>query len=1175
LSKHELLIPIKSDTKNYVDGIKKVKSENDKLEKSMKSMLSLQKFTAAVTGFRMVKGAVGSVFNSIKQFISLHEKQIQAENKLKALMKNRADYTRKMYISHLAFARRLQKVTNFGDEEILQSISQFQTFGNISQKTAQEATKYAADIAQTTGQSITSVSIQLGKALSAPLKMASSLRRSGIMFDETKLKALNTETERQAYLLEEIRKQYAGAAAGSASPLKQFQNTIGDIKEEIGRGLMPAFLGMAKIIKSFMEGLSSVVKWFSDTFSSTTDVTNAFKELQIQLAESNKELEKLDNTDRLINRFEQLSEKTNKTKKEQKELETVTQSIAKAIPEASKGWDKYGNSIGIVAKEARKATKNMRNIQNDLISSQLNNTLQQFQKAQRNFAALRSAQKSGISGDFSSANIVGMSLDVSGAGRTVEARRKVVDEYRKQKAMLEKLEPAFFKINKVSEKQIGIMARLKLGINATSEAIREMKIQLEDQHYAYQELSKQYPKFAELTAKAQKQAYQYLRKSGYNMGGFEKLVNKLLKEQNKMNKISTGGGSGKSKFWSNLFKYAEMLEKLNRTKLRIELDKQANDFFEKLRIDKSDRIMLKVALDYGDSAEAIQKLMSKIPSDVLKKLTERGVNVEQMLQNYVKKYQDTINKNFTENNAIVNSFINGADELAKKIKEIDAERLKAEKALEKLRNQTASSLTDDEFEQRKKLIKKEAEYRKREASLQQAQNTVGKFGTFASGFQQFGAGIQRGGGAGVFQSMGGLSSSLSVVGGQFGKIAGTIGKSFGALGGLIDGFSSLFNNSEEAQKKEIARQNLLNKQLENQIYLETKLNRVIEDRMKNLQLIQTLYDGEIEQAKTLEYYQKNIADFEAKYGVFSNDELIAEQNKLMEQRNIISDAINEAGLAMAKWDADQLREAQNMMEKLYNDLQNLGYTWEDVTRALGGDLNSFYSINLGSLYSSILRQSEAQTAEINAQLSMIDTYAEALVGINQIEEDRLDIMKQQLKISDELYNKIRALGNENINKILDKAQELEKNIKLGIVREGSAEAERQRTLYMNQLMNLLGGIGESGLSSQVELARAEYYNSSNPQEFLAKAGLGDVVQLARGGYITQSGLASVHAGETIINKNMMNDFMKKLGGKNINLGGVNINIEGSNLSTADAQRLSNTVLDNIQRELRRANIRWN
>ena len=171
-------------------------------------------------------------------------------------------------------ASAMQKVTTFGDDEILKNVTaQLLTFTNITGEQFERTQKFALDLATRLDGDLKAASIMLGKALNDPVANLSALSRAGIQFSKeqkTLVKSLvesGNVAQAQTLILKELEKQYGGSAEAAAKagmgPIKQLQNDIGDLSEQIGERLIPfiqSFVSWIKKLAEKFDGLSEATK---------------------------------------------------------------------------------------------------------------------------------------------------------------------------------------------------------------------------------------------------------------------------------------------------------------------------------------------------------------------------------------------------------------------------------------------------------------------------------------------------------------------------------------------------------------------------------------------------------------------------------------------------------------------------------------------------------------------------------------------------------------------------------------------------------------------------------------------------------------------------------------------------------------------------------------------------
>jgi phage-related protein len=241
----KLNVSISGDFKSLERGLRSVQKSVNSVGKSFTKVgKSLSLF---VTGPLAALGV-----QSVRAFDRQAQAVAQLEQGLRSTG-NAAGFTSQQLQK---IASDLQGSTLFGDEEILQgATNQLLTFTNIAGEQFLRTQQAALDLSTRLGGDLQSASIQLGKALNDPVANLSALSRSGIQFSKEQKDLINSlvETNRladaQTIILNELEKQYGGSAAAAAraglGPFKQFQNTLGDLSEEIGEVLTPTINSIA------------------------------------------------------------------------------------------------------------------------------------------------------------------------------------------------------------------------------------------------------------------------------------------------------------------------------------------------------------------------------------------------------------------------------------------------------------------------------------------------------------------------------------------------------------------------------------------------------------------------------------------------------------------------------------------------------------------------------------------------------------------------------------------------------------------------------------------------------------------------------------------------------------------------------------------------------------------
>lgn len=240
----------------------------------------LKQFSTSMQNAERQLNKIGSKFKSVGKNLSIgltapivalgtasviaFDKQAKAIAQVEAGLKSTGNTAGKTSEELQKLASELQSVSLFGDEEILKDVTaQLLTFTNIAGTQFDRTQQAALDLATRLDGDLKSASIQLGKALNDPIANLSALSRSGIQFSQDQkavIKSL-TETgrlaEAQTIILDELEKQYGGAAAAAAAaglgPFKQLQNSIGDLTEDFGKIITEALVPVINYIRELVD----------------------------------------------------------------------------------------------------------------------------------------------------------------------------------------------------------------------------------------------------------------------------------------------------------------------------------------------------------------------------------------------------------------------------------------------------------------------------------------------------------------------------------------------------------------------------------------------------------------------------------------------------------------------------------------------------------------------------------------------------------------------------------------------------------------------------------------------------------------------------------------------------------------------------------------------------------
>ncbi|MEL7090258.1 MAG: hypothetical protein AAFN94_00850 [Pseudomonadota bacterium] len=218
-------------------------------------------------GLGATAGITAPVLLAGRQMLTAYDQQAKAEATVAQAILSTGGAANRTLDDLLGLAGGLQRVTTFGDENILQNVTApLLTFTKIQGETFDRAQTNVLDMATLLRMDLKSASVLVGKALNDPIKGISALGRSGVQFSDDQKAVIKALVETgdvaaaQGLILQELETQFGGQAAAAArvgtGALTQLKNAIGDVQEQLGAeivGFLPPLL--AKV--------QSAVDWFS------------------------------------------------------------------------------------------------------------------------------------------------------------------------------------------------------------------------------------------------------------------------------------------------------------------------------------------------------------------------------------------------------------------------------------------------------------------------------------------------------------------------------------------------------------------------------------------------------------------------------------------------------------------------------------------------------------------------------------------------------------------------------------------------------------------------------------------------------------------------------------------------------------------------------------------------
>ena len=265
--------------------VRAVRSVQDESEKAKRSVLTWAETSQAVD---VLQSSIGELQGVVSDLTSAYQVQLVAETQIETIMRQRMMATDEQIQSIKNLCSAQQELGVIGDEVQLSGAQQMATF--LQNKRSLDVLIPAMNnlVAQQNGlnatnQDAVSIGNMMGKAMQGQVEV---LQRVGITFDESQKKVLQygTESERAAMLAKVITQNVgnmnAELAKTDAGKQKQLENTLGDIKEQMG-ALVQGIAPYVTIASQITITITGVVKLTTSlyaaikAFSTLTVVTEA------------------------------------------------------------------------------------------------------------------------------------------------------------------------------------------------------------------------------------------------------------------------------------------------------------------------------------------------------------------------------------------------------------------------------------------------------------------------------------------------------------------------------------------------------------------------------------------------------------------------------------------------------------------------------------------------------------------------------------------------------------------------------------------------------------------------------------------------------------------------------------------------------------------------------------
>lgn len=210
----------------------------------------------------IVTGVISSAFaamgvKAVKAFSEADE----AQRKTIALLKATGSAAGVTGEQIFALAGKLQDVTNYSDEALVNLQTTLLKFRNIKSDVFEPTTIAVTDLAAALGIGLNGAANLVGRALENPIQGLTALRRAGVSFTEDQKEqikgflAVNDVASAQKLILEELSARFGGAAqevARGTAILGQIGNQIGELWEQAGASIFRVIEPLLISIKEYI-----------------------------------------------------------------------------------------------------------------------------------------------------------------------------------------------------------------------------------------------------------------------------------------------------------------------------------------------------------------------------------------------------------------------------------------------------------------------------------------------------------------------------------------------------------------------------------------------------------------------------------------------------------------------------------------------------------------------------------------------------------------------------------------------------------------------------------------------------------------------------------------------------------------------------------------------------------
>lgn len=233
-----LVVRMEAQTAKYQKELEKANQKLGRFEKRQKKSIANISRGFKTLGTAVAAIGIGRLLSQVTRATAAQEQATAQLQQGLVTTGEAAGYNLQQLIN---YAQELQKVTTFGDEQLIAAQAQLISFTQITGNEFQRTLELAADLSVRFGQDLKSSVLQLGKALNDPVANLGALSRSGIQFSKDQKELIKSlfETGRQAeaqrVILQELEVQFGGSARAArdtfGGALEGLNNAFGDLLE--------------------------------------------------------------------------------------------------------------------------------------------------------------------------------------------------------------------------------------------------------------------------------------------------------------------------------------------------------------------------------------------------------------------------------------------------------------------------------------------------------------------------------------------------------------------------------------------------------------------------------------------------------------------------------------------------------------------------------------------------------------------------------------------------------------------------------------------------------------------------------------------------------------------------------------------------------------------------------